>query len=120
LTCHSYQENSIPTQLPAADLWLDSVEAEDMFDQKFGFRKLSFTLTVYQSAGPRAQKAQAYQDANLHLVLTALGADRTLGNKVRSCEITGARTYAARVEGSGAAYVVTEVAVVVTPHPNAA
>lgn len=120
LTCLKYQEDRIPTQLPCADLWLQSVGVDDRYDQKYGFGKLEFLLTVYQHAGPRAQKAQQYQDANILTVLTALGADRTLNGVVTDSEITGARTYHARTERSGAGYIVTEMTIVVTPRPNVA
>lgn len=121
IPCQKYQETRIPTQLPACDLWLESFEA-NAENQKVGISSIDLILTIYQHAGPRNQKAQEYVDEHIQTILTALGADPTLSNKIRSWTFQPGRVrvYAAQAEGSGKRYVVCEIGIRVTPHPNAA
>jgi hypothetical protein len=64
-------------------------ELRDTPDQKYGIRAVTFPVYIYQQVDGSAEQSLAYQDANFHKALTALGADRTLAGKVAGCEIVG-------------------------------
>ena len=117
LTCHEYEGWDLPTTPPCATLTLDEGDTSESYDQRFGFRQLTFSLRVYQQLDGGAEQGLAYQDANLHLVLTALGADRTLGGKVTDTEVGKMSTSYERRAG-GSTFVVGEFKVMVQPFPN--
>lgn len=117
LKCLEHEGWDIPTQTPVATLTLDSATPENSYDQGFGFRTLVFLLRVYQQVhGPNAEQSMTYQDASLHLVLTALGADRTIGGKFTNTNILSLNAFFERI--GNVAYSVGEFQVEVTPFPN--
>lgn len=116
LTCYAYENTDIPTKL-GGELGLDDYDAALAPDQRIIFTRLAFTLRVYQPMTGNTNAALAYLDASIATVLTALGADRTLANKVRNIDILGGSVEFTRY-ANGAQCAIGSFSITVTPHPG--
>lgn len=118
ITCFAYEDFDPNAQTPLATLTLDTGTLGEFYDQQFGLRRVVFLLRVYQLVQNNAQQDLAYQDANIHAIITALGADPTLGGKVTNCEALGFDN--GFISANGQRYALCEFTVEVTPFGNTA
>jgi hypothetical protein len=118
ITCRKYEPWDV-SKTPLATLSLRSADTMDQPDQKYGWRRLSFDIYLYQIVDANAEQSMAYQDANVAKALTGLGADRTLGNKCRSSDIERISFDVVRLE-NGAVVSMCVIEFHVIPHPNVA
>lgn len=86
ITCYTYSTFDLPQNPPLATLTLDGISLA-RFDQGIGIGVVRLLMETYQLAEGAADIAQQNADADIGIVMSALGSDVTLGGKVVSTEI---------------------------------
>ena len=89
------------------------------WDQGYGIETIDFPIHCYTMIDT-ADTVLAYVDANFHKMLTALGADRTIGGDAPSTTVDEDVDVAYLRTESGQLYAVITFMVTVTPFPNVA
>lgn len=84
-----YEDFDAPTASgPVVTCTLDGATIGESYDQMYLGLGWTYILRLYQLVQVNPGQALARHDANILALLTALGADRTLGGKVASHTIT--------------------------------
>lgn len=105
IQCYRYEEAELQQPPPLATIQLDGgmfgSESEE-YDQCYGIKNLRFLLFNYVNLDGNIEEAQSFMDGEITKVVTALGADPTLANKVINTRVAnfdvmretrGAQTY---------------------------
>lgn len=117
IACRSYDAWDIGSGL-IATLGAASWQLDQDYDQSYGIKSIVFPVLVYQLVDGNAEKSLEYMDANLEVVVNAIGQNRTLGGSVADSTVDGNADLEFFRESGGATYAVLTVPVRVFPFPN--
>ena len=91
LKCEPYEEFTLP-RTPVATLLFETASITE-WDQKFGWETITYRLRNYHSFGGSARKVDEALDADMRVIINALGEDRTLDGRVVDIKVISVNRY---------------------------